>query len=137
MACLTNYTDLMPSLLDFCGVESPVTEGKSLRPLMEGKVTGSGKEWQQRVVITDTQRLPHPIKWRFSAVMQGDWRLIRGKELYDLSSDPGQRKDIAAQHPEVVAKLRAEYDTWWQQCSLEFTTPHRCTSAPRNARRCI
>ena len=89
VACLTNYTDLMPSLLDFCGVESPATEGKSLRPLIEGKVAESGKEWQQRVVITDTQRLPHPIKWRFSAVMQGDWRLIRGKELYDLSSDPG------------------------------------------------
>ena len=120
VSCLTNYADLMPSLLDFCGVESPATEGKSLRPLIEGKGVESGEQWQQRVVITDTQRLPHPIKWRFSAVMQGNWRLIRGKELYDLSSDPEQRKDIAAEHPEVVAKLRAEYDTWWQQCSLKF-----------------
>ena len=66
--------------------------------------------------------------------MQGDWRLIRGKELYDLSSDPEQRKDVAAQHPEVVAKLRAEYDTWWQQCSLEFhprlTGAHRLREMP-------
>ncbi|MDG1357483.1 MAG: sulfatase-like hydrolase/transferase, partial [Akkermansiaceae bacterium] len=117
---LTGYADFMPSMLDFCGVDSAELEleGKSLRPLLSGDEPDAS--WLDRVLISDTQRLPHPIKWRFSAVMKADWRLIRGRELYDLASDPGQRKDIAAAHPEVVADLRAEYEEWWQVCSKEF-----------------
>ena len=121
ITCLTSYMDLLPSIMDYCGLPAPEVEGRSLRPLMENSDAGRARnEWQKRVLIVDTQRLPHPIKWRFSAVMQGDWRLIRGKELYDLSSDPGQRKDVSADHPEVVADLRAEYEQWWQLCTKEF-----------------
>jgi arylsulfatase A len=37
---------------------------------------------------------------------QGTARTI-GVELYDLSRDPGESTDVAAAHPEVVARLRA------------------------------
>lgn len=30
--------------------------------------------------------------------------------LFDLQSDPGEQKDVAAQHPEIVARLKAIYD---------------------------
>jgi len=117
---LTGYADFMPSMLDLCGVDSAEyeAEGKSLRPLLIGDEPDAS--WRERVLVTDTQRLPHPVKWRFAAVMQDNWRLIRGKELYDLKSDPGQKKDISAQHPDVVADLRAGYEKWWQVCSKEF-----------------
>jgi len=41
------------------------------------------------------------------------WRLIDGKELYDIIADPGQEKDVAADHPDVVKRLRGDYETWW------------------------
>ena len=45
------------------------------------------------------------------------WRLIDGKALYDIVSDPGQQNDRAEHHPEVVKRLRSDYETWWM--SLE------------------
>ena len=38
---------------------------------------------------------------------------MNNKELYDLKADPGETKNVIADHPEVVAKLRAAYDQWW------------------------
>ncbi len=49
--------------------------------------------------------------------MQGDWRLVNGAELYNLAADPGQRSDIADQHPERVTRLRAAYEEWWELCT--------------------
>ena len=60
-----------------------------------------------------SQRILHPEKWRKAAVMTDKWRLINGKELYDIKTDGGQKTDLAAQHPEVVTQLRAAYDEWW------------------------
>ena len=36
-------------------------------------------------------------------------------ELYDLKSDPGETKNVIQDHAEVVAKLRAAYDEWWNE----------------------
>ena len=35
-------------------------------------------------------------------------------ELYDVVSDPRETKDLAAEHPEIVARLRKDYDAWFQ-----------------------
>ena len=48
----------------------------------------------------------------WTAVRQGTWRAVKPAkatawELYDLSSDPGETKDVAAANPAVVAKLAA------------------------------
>jgi hypothetical protein len=36
-------------------------------------------------------------------------------ELYDVKADPGEKNNVAAKHPEVVAELEAAYDRWWEQ----------------------
>jgi len=36
-------------------------------------------------------------------------------ELYDLKADPGETMNVAAEHPEVVARLEAAYDRWWAE----------------------
>ena len=30
--------------------------------------------------------------------------------LFDLTNDPGEQHDVAAEHPEIVARLKARYD---------------------------
>ena len=55
-----------------------------------------------------------PSKWE-SSVVSDQWRLVRGKELYDIKADPGQNRDIAGQHPEVVRRLRAAHEAYWQE----------------------
>ena len=34
-------------------------------------------------------------------------------QLFDVKADPGERHDVAAEHPEVVRRLEAAYDHWW------------------------
>ena len=52
--------------------------------------------------------------------MSQRWRLINGKELYDIQADPGQKHDIANEHPEVVTELREHYEEWWKLVSRRF-----------------
>ena len=75
--------------------------------------------WTDRVLVTDTQRVPRPIKWRFSCVIRDHWRLINGSELYHLADDPGQKSNVASDHPEVVTELRQAYEAWWQLCERQ------------------
>ena len=35
--------------------------------------------------------------------------------MFDLPSDPGETKDVAGEHPEVVKQLTAAYDAWWAE----------------------
>jgi len=117
---LASYIDFMPTILDLCGVDVPserTFHGRSLVPLLAGD---ESDEWRTRILVTDTQRLARPVKWRKSCVMQDRWRLICGRELYDLAADPGQTRDVFTENPDVVARLRAGYEKWWQVVSEQF-----------------
>jgi arylsulfatase A-like enzyme len=50
-------------------------------------------------------RIPDGMSANVSAL--GQWTF-----LYDLSSDPAERFDVAAQHPEVVAALQQQWENW-------------------------
>jgi len=105
--------------VDLCGLE--VSEqvrfhGTSLTPLFRGETA----RWPERVIVTDSQRVEHPIKWKQSATMTQRWRLINGVELYDILAAPEQRHDIATAHPDVVAELRKHYEAWWELVSPRF-----------------
>jgi len=116
---LTAHIDLLPTLIEMCGLKEPrgvKFDGDSLVQLL----TGQDKSWPDRTLITDSQRIEHPEKWRKSAVMTDRWRLINGRELYDIKADPGQKNDIADGQPQVVEKLRKAYEDWWTDVSQRF-----------------
>ena len=77
-------------------------------------------DWPDRILVTDSQRVKDPIKWRQSSVMTSEWRLINGKELYQIKSDPGQKKNVASEHPQVVARLTQFYEQWWTELLPSF-----------------
>ncbi|MFR9649318.1 MAG: arylsulfatase [Rikenellaceae bacterium] len=109
---LAAHYDLLPTLIDMCGlsVEHDIDfDGVSLRPLIEGDT----EDFEDRFIVVNSQRTEVPQKWRRTALLQGDWRIINGEELYNLSTDPEQRNDISAQNPEKMAELTALYDEWW------------------------
>jgi arylsulfatase A-like enzyme len=116
---LTSHTDVLPTLIDLCNltpVDGPAYDGKSLEPLL----TGNTDSWTDRTIIIDNNRKQQPEKWRMNAVMTDKWRLIDGKELYNIHKDPGQTNNIASENPEVVDELRAEYERWWNYISADF-----------------
>ena len=116
---LAAHVDVFPTLLELCDVQAAQPlhfDGRSLARLLRGNADA----WPDRVLVTDSQRVRDPIKWRKSAVMTSQWRLINGKELYDMWSDPGQEQDVASRHPDVVRRLTAVYDSWWDELEPTF-----------------
>ncbi len=114
---LTAHFDVLPTLVDLLSLnkpEGPALDGMSRQMQLHGVMK---EPWPDRSLFVHVQRRFLPPKWDDSAVMTQRWRLVDGKQLYDIQADPGQKTDIAAEHPEVVEKLRSDYETWW--ASLE------------------
>lgn len=124
---LTAHLDILPTLIDLLDLEAPAVsfDGSSLKGAIEGGESGL----EDRTLIVESQRVRDPIKWRNTTVMRGPWRysvLDEQRELFDLRTDPGQRMNIAEQHPEVVRSLIADYDAFWADVSKEhalYTRP--------------
>ncbi len=118
---LTHMVDIVPTLLEMTGVKKPqeVTfDGVSIASLLD---PNKKVDWPDRYVISDSQRVRDPIKWRGSSVMSEQYRLIKGKELYDINADPGQKTDIADTNPMVVEKMRDFYEKWWAELEPTFS----------------
>lgn len=116
---LSANIDVLPTLIDLCNLSVPEglnMHGLSLKPLMIGET----ENWIDRAIVTDSQRIEYPIKWRKSAVMTNRWRLVNGVELYDIISDPEQRNDIAKDNHKIVSELRNHYEKWWDIVSPTF-----------------
>lgn len=114
---LMHVADLMPTLLDLAGAGYPKTrEGRELPALL-------GKSWSPVLAgKTETVRTEEDyLAWELfgnRAVRQGDWKLRwqykpfgNGDwELFNLATDPAERKDLAAEHPDKVQALIAVWE---------------------------
>ena len=113
---LTAHIDILPTLMDICHLkdsENTQFDGKNLTPLLYGT-----DNWSARTLVVDSQRSEYLKKWKKSAVMTEQWRLINGRELYDIQEDFGQKNDVAKAYPEVVKELSKAYDKWWEDVSV-------------------
>jgi arylsulfatase A-like enzyme len=120
---LLAHIDLLPTLVDLANLTWTGREdidGKSFAPLLQNE----NKEWEDRTLIVDSQRTLNLVKWRKSAVMDDTWRLVNGKELYNVKQDLGQTQDVAAENPEVVARLRESYNRWWTSLQEQKVNEH-------------
>lgn len=119
---LCHAVDIVPTLLEVAGAPTPAgvkLDGRSLLPLLDP--AGDTAAWpQERILVTDSQRVRDPIKWKQTAVMSGPWRLINGRELYDIRRDPGQERNIIQEHAAEAERLRAFYDAWWAELEPTF-----------------
>lgn len=103
------FWDFFPTAAEIAGVKDKVPaniDGQSILPTLLGK-----------------KQSPHEFfYWEFhekgskQAVRTGDWKAVRlalGKplELYDLNTDVGETNNVAAAHPDVVAKIEAYLKT--------------------------
>jgi len=116
---LTAHFDLMPTLIDLCGLTPPTGlrfDGKSLAPLLRA----ADAEWPDRKLVAAVHREQFPPRWYRTAVLTERWRLIGGDELYDMEQDFAQRNDVALEHPEVLADLRAFYREHYRDVSTKF-----------------
>jgi arylsulfatase A-like enzyme len=99
--------DLLPTALAVAGARplpGSSLEGVNLLPYLTGT----------------TKDAPHEVLyWRWQnkcAVRQGDWKWVRVKndpeELYNLATDPYEKTNCAASHPEELKKLAGRFAAW-------------------------
>jgi arylsulfatase A-like enzyme len=110
---LTQVQDVLPTLIDLCGLDTPREpefDGITLAPLLRG----TQSTLADRMLVIQFSRMNDATPDKFdSAVLWKKWRLIKGLELYNVSTDLTQERNVAKVHPDVVAKMRAHYETWW------------------------
>jgi uncharacterized sulfatase len=130
---LVSSIDLMPTILDAAGVAPPpdlpgvdllplVRDGK---PLARDTIYGEGFAHD----VADLEKPEATLLYRWT--IEGKWKLLltydgavgryasshprteRRPQLYDLAADPQETTNLAAQHPDVVARLASKINAWW------------------------
>lgn len=112
--------DLMPTILEFCGIENQKTDidGISILPTLKDKCYQLPQRdlfWANRGSM---------------AMRDGDWKLVRrgtNTELFNMSIDPKEQHDLSLSYPERAAKMSEKTDAWWMEVTagtrLEGTDP--------------
>src|SRR6202035_2770887 len=132
VAATVPLLDLLPTLLDLSGLAPPAAaEGQSDAPVLRlAAGDGDAPAWKPRPVFVDRPAAshfasPYPRDRESFAVLDGGWKLIWNRlrpasapefELYDHGADPGDRHDLAALHPQEVARLARLVADWRQSC---------------------
>lgn len=109
------HIDVLPTLLELAGVKAdgPKMDGRSLAPLLRGEEV----DWSDRTLFTQWHRGDEPELFRACAARNQRYKLVNGKELYDLMADPAESRDVAAERPEIAGKLRAQTEAWFKDVS--------------------
>lgn len=115
---ITGIIDLLPTFCAIAGVDMPddrVIDGRNILPYMESEVVE--KPIHESFIVPG------------SVIRHGQWKLLvrdlkpggkSGREgkrpsapagsLFNLAEDPGETRDVSADHPEIVADLRRRMD---------------------------
>lgn len=106
--------DLLPTLTALCGV--PVMGGKPLDGMnLSPWLLGETSQPAERMIFSH---------WGGKvSVRTPQHRLDDQGRLYDMSTDPGQKHDLAGSQPEIAQKLRAAVDDWRRDVLAELKTP--------------
>jgi len=105
--------DILPTFLDLAGVRyapgKRALEGHSFVPLLR-----QGKRPPERTLFWEHEGN--------RAVRQGPWKLVAGFqrdwELYHIDSDRTEQRNLAAQKPEIAARLKTAYAEWEKRCGV-------------------
>jgi arylsulfatase A-like enzyme len=123
-------TDWAPTLLSLTGVTSPAKlDGVSLAGLL----------------LRAEALAPRPLCWHCphymnqgsqpaGAIREGDWKLLEhyedGRcELFNLADDPGERTNLAAAKPSLVADLRGKLEKWRREVGAQENTANPAFNA--------
>jgi arylsulfatase A-like enzyme len=122
--------DVFPTFLSLAGVEVPPTlriDGVDLSPVLFGE--GAPPE---RTVFWSYRGLNMP---RHEVARRGAWKLLVAgprKRLFNLGRDPAEKKDVAAEHPEIRDDLFAQFEIWdTEMASIPTRTQNKVRVRPK------
>lgn len=121
------HIDVTPTLIDLAGAaapQEPALDGRSLAPLLRGRSSG----WPDRTLFFQWHRGDAPERYRAFAARSQRYKLMQPEghnasptpaaprlRLYDMTADRLEAHDLAAARPEIVDRMKAEYDRWFEE----------------------
>jgi arylsulfatase len=141
--------DWLPTIVELAGARLPddrPIDGRSLTAVLEGR----GEREDGPLFYFRTRFPLGDQDYAIGAVRSGKWKLklpqwgyprvleyfmraeqySHGLMLFDLEADPGERRDVSAQHPDVVEALSKEIEAF--RASLVAAPPVRWSAAPHD-----
>lgn len=108
--------DLLPTLARLCDVplrpDAIAIDGLDLSAVLKNPPNAAQPE---RTLFIQFGQSDTPPKRGAAAVLTRRWRVVNGRELYDIQNDPAQKTNLAATHPAELAQATAEYNRWFDQ----------------------
>jgi|SRR5579883_35926 len=128
------HIDMTPTLCEICGVKTDTAfDGRSFAKMLSGE----SNDWPGRTLFFQWHRGDEPEKFRAFSARGPQYKLVQATgvapgpkwtpkyELFDMTADPFEQKDLAAEKPEEVAKLKKEYETWFADVTKRGFAPPR------------
>ena len=119
-----NNIDWIPTLLELVG--APVPPGLDGISFARGLLGGA---MPKRKLFWHFPHYTNQGGRPSGAVRDGAWLLVERydedrAELYDLSRDIGQQRDLSGQHPDRVTSMRASLDEWRRNNDVQYNAPN-------------
>ncbi|KAK8853047.1 hypothetical protein IAR55_003748 [Kwoniella newhampshirensis] len=138
----TTAMDVLPTFLDLAGIKHPNTSPSHPRETakyhdrmvfpMRGK---SWTPWERQADTIYGDDNP-VVAWEHygkAALRNGRWKIVSmpkqhptgtGKwQLYDMYTDQGETRDLAAQFPDKVEEMLVLWEQWLRETGAHYTTP--------------
>ncbi len=131
------HIDITPTLFELCDVKMPDVlirfDGRSFARML----TATPGNWPGRTLFFQWHRGDEPEKYRAFAARGPKYKLVQAAgvaqdakwkpkyELFDITADPFEEKDLAADKPDEVAQLKREYEAWFADVTKKGFAPPR------------
>ncbi|WP_159301613.1 arylsulfatase [Maribacter litoralis] len=110
---LAAHIDLIPTLANLCALNVPDSlslDGIDFSPVLKN-TNASLRE--RALFLHNRQDWRPPTQEHDGLVLQNEWRLLEGKELYNIIDDIGQKQNLAKEHPQLVKDLKSKNTTFY------------------------
>ena len=114
---------MFPTLAAVAGAEVKYEiDGVDLMPALKGETLNRKSLFWHYPHYSNQGGIPG------GAIREGDFKLVERYEdgqvhLYNLASDIGEQKDIAAEKPELVSEMRGRLHEWYKSVDAKFLQP--------------
>ncbi len=107
------HQDIVPTVLDLADIKPRQKfDGQSLLALVNGQQSSFDSEFYITECTWMRKHGWRTPEWKLIVALEPDFHFKPPVELYNLVRDPGELKNVAAEHPDVAAMLTKRMHEW-------------------------